>query len=170
MKSRDALSNIDYFSLPANPEEMEIATKEQIESFVEAIRQTQDYDYIIIDLDSTLHERNSSALDISDEIFWLLSADETSFERTKNMLSNDLHHINLDQSKIHFVLNKAGQGHFDGFSAYNLSIEEQVAFQEAWLLLSEEEKFRSDTMIGAKLASLLKSHSSLEAGVAQIGS
>lgn len=169
LKSRDALSNIDYFALPTNPEEMEIITRNEVETFIQALKQTKNYDYIIIDLDSSLHVRNSTSLDISDEIFWILSTDETSFERTKNMLDKDLHNINLDHSKVHFILNKVGSGNFDGFNTYNFSIEEKIAFRDAWLLASEEEKFRGDTQLGAKLADLLK-HSNLEAEGSEVGS
>lgn len=164
LKSRDSLTNIEYFSLPPNPEEMEILSREEILGLVHALKQTQHYDYIIIDLDSSLHERNKAALEVSTEVFWLLTADQTSFERSKQIINEDYLETELDQAKIHFVLNKIGETDFDGLNEYNYSIEKRVPFKTAWLEMSEEQKFQSDTKIGESLFQLLKTHM-VKAGV-----
>ncbi|WP_172840500.1 AAA family ATPase [Virgibacillus phasianinus] len=165
LKSRDSLTNIDYFSLPILPEEMQQSTEEDIATLIQALRETQNYDYIIIDLDCSIHERNVTALGNSDEIIWLLSTDETSFTRTQNIFNNDLLDLGEDRSKIHFVLNKVSDTLFDGFNGFNFSIETHIPFNSRWLQLSEEAKMQEDTHVGEQLHKLLKEFNATEVSI-----
>ncbi|WP_188453565.1 AAA family ATPase [Virgibacillus oceani] len=167
LKSRDSLTNIDYFALPVLPEEMQIATEENIESLIQAIRDTQNYDYIIVDLDSSIHERNRSALKNSDEIFWILSSNETSFSSSDSLLANDLVGLGNDRSNIHFILNNVGEALFDGFDSFNFSIETHIRFNIRYLGRSEETKLMEDTVIGEQLFKLLKENAVHSSEVSQ---
>ena len=169
LKSRDDLTGIDYFSLPVNPEEMDIFTGEDLEVLIQALKATKDYDFIIIDLDSTLHERNTRALEISDEVFWLLSSDEASFSRSKYILESNTACENLDRAKIHFVINKMGTDVFNGFDRFNFSIEDRLPFNERFLLQSEETKLHEDTVIGERLFRLMKSLVKEDTEVSSVG-
>ncbi|MCC2250977.1 MAG: AAA family ATPase [Bacillota bacterium] len=156
LKSRDALTNIDYFSFPVLPEEMQLATEEDIETLIQAIRDTQNYDYIIVDLDSSIHARNRTALKNSDEVFWVLSSNETSFSSANNVMEHDLVGIGNDRSNIHFIVNNVGEELFDGFDAFNFSIEAHIPFHVHWLNKSEETKLQEDIVVGEQLFKLLK--------------
>lgn len=169
LKSRDSLYNIDYFSFPVLPEEMQMATEEDIDSLIQALKETQNYDYIIIDLDSSIHKRNRAAISNSDEVFWLLSSNEASFSRSENVLANDLIGLGKDQSKIHFILNNVAETLFDGFNAFNFSIETHIPFNSNWLIKNEESKMQEDTTIGEQLAKLLKGNTINSSEVSFIG-
>ena len=168
LKSRDSLTNIDYFSLPINPEEMELLTEEQTGLLIQTLKQSLNYDYIIVDLESALHERIRSALEMSDEIFWILTSDEISFERSKNIIENDLLGITVEESKVRFILNKYGKREFSGFDTYNFGIEERINFDERFLEINEETKLHSDTVIGNKLTNLLQSNEHVALGVSGV--
>lgn len=170
LKSRDALTDIDYFSLPILPEEMQMCTEEDITALIQALKETQNYDCIVIDLDCSIHERNRTAMENSDEIFWLLSSDETSFTRTQSIFANDFLKIGEDRSKIHFILNKVSDSLFDGFNAFNFSIEAHVPFNSRWLQLSEETKMQEDTYVGEQLHKLLEDKSFNASEVSILGS
>lgn len=169
LKSKDAFTNIDYFSLPAEPEEMQTLTSEQVNGLITSLRDTQNYDFILIDLESSLHKRNSAAMETSDEVFWILNSDEASFSRSQNILDNNLLGSNIDRSKIHFMLNKVGQNMFEGADNYNFSIEDRIAFKQNWLEMSEGTKLLEDNELGKMLAKHLKSGIEAEAEVASFG-
>lgn len=161
LKSHDSLTNIDYFTFPVLPEEMELITEEQIKLLIQSLKDTQEYDYIIIDLDSSIHERNRTAMEISDEVFWVLSSSETCMARSKYMLDNNLLELNMDKADIHYVLNKVAANLFNDFHTYNFRIETQVPYNQHWLEISEQEKLREDTTIGEQLAKLIESNADM---------
>src|SRR5699024_8708146 len=72
LKVTDPYFQVDYFNLPANAKEMEDLTQENVDTLVAALMDMEVYDYILIDLDSSLNNRNKAALRQSDLIFWLL--------------------------------------------------------------------------------------------------
>ncbi|WP_165769127.1 AAA family ATPase [Virgibacillus profundi] len=170
LKSRDSLTNIEYFSLPVLPEEMEIITSEQINILIQALKETQNYDYIIIDLDSSIHERNIAAMENSDEVFWVLNSDEASLAKSQYILDNDVLDINMDKTKIHYVLNKVGSSVFEGFNSYNFSIETHVPFNAHWLEISEQTKVLEDTLIGEQLSKLFEKNPDIFSEVAAVES
>ncbi|MCT1901557.1 AAA family ATPase [Oceanobacillus sojae] len=151
LKSTDSLTNIDYFSLPVLPEEMDHITGEEVELLIQALKDSQSYDYIIVDLDVSLHERNQAAMRVSDEIVWLLSSDQNSFAKSQYKLNQSTLDKHIDNNKLHFVLNKVGKSPFAGFNNYNFSIEIHIPFHSHWLLENEQTKMLEDTIIGEKL-------------------
>ncbi|GAB2535954.1 AAA family ATPase [Gracilibacillus alcaliphilus] len=151
LKSTDSLTNIDYFSLPVSLEEMENITTEEVELLIQALKDSQSYDYIIIDLDASLHDRNQAAMRVSDEVVWVLSSDQTSFARSQYKLEQGVLDEQIDKNKLHFVLNKVGSHPFAGFNNYNFSIETHIPFQPQWLTANEQTKMLEDTFIGEKL-------------------
>ncbi|MFA1819787.1 AAA family ATPase [Virgibacillus oceani] len=161
LKSHDALTNMDYFTFPVLPEEMEMLEDEDVKMLVHSLKETEEYDYIIIDLDASIHERNNTAMEISDEVFWILSSNETSMERSKYMLDNDLLGVKMDKSKMHYILNKVGSNLFKGYNSYNFSIETKIPFNPYWLETDEQEKVLEDTVVGEKLAKLIEKNPDL---------
>ncbi|WP_130859238.1 AAA family ATPase [Gracilibacillus phocaeensis] len=151
LKSSDSLTNIDYFALPILPEEMDQIKGEEVEALIQALKDSESYDYIIIDLDATLHERNQAAMRASDDIFWLLSSDQSSFARSQYKLDRDIFDEGIDKTKIHYVLNKVGATMFEGFNDYNFSIETHIPFRPQWLTVNEQTKMLEDTVIGEEL-------------------
>lgn len=151
LKTTDSLTNIDYFSLPVLPEEMDHITGEEVELLIQALKDSQSYEYIIVDLDDSLHERNQAAMRVSDEVVWLLSSDQNSFARSQYKLNQSILDKHIDNNKLHFVLNKVGPRPFAGFNNYNFSIEMHIPFHSHWLLENEQTKLLEDTIIGEKL-------------------
>src|SRR5699024_2562151 len=121
----------------------------------------QEYDYIIIDLDASLHERNTAAMEISDEVFWVLSSSETSMARTKYILDNDLIGQDIDKSKMHYILNQSTENLHSNYHSYNFSIEVNIPFYPSWMEIDEQQKVLKDTEVGEQLARLFITNSEL---------
>jgi MinD-like ATPase involved in chromosome partitioning or flagellar assembly len=108
LKKTDPFSEIDYFDFGMNGEEMRELTKEDVKLLVTCLRETNSYDYIFIDLDSSLEERVLGALESSDCIITLLTNDITAMTRTSMMMKQAKRLLNDKgfEFKLRFVLNK----------------------------------------------------------------
>ena len=125
LKKFDDASKVDYLDIPPCPDEMMSITKEEIKTLIQALIETGQYDYILIDLDSSLHERNVAAFEESNQIIWLLNNDLQSFHKTSAMLDRLDDVIGTEHNlaeKVIFVMNRfIGQFPSD-YHKYNLPI------------------------------------------------
>lgn len=125
LKKYDDQSKVDYFDLPPCPDEMMAITKEEIKKLVQALIETEQYDYILIDLDSSIHERNIAAFEESNQVVWLLNNDIQSFQKTAALLERLDDCIGTEHGlaeKASFVMNRF-MGHFpQAYYPYNLPI------------------------------------------------
>ncbi|QGS68933.1 hypothetical protein CV093_12395 [Oceanobacillus sp. 143] len=62
MKKYDPYSMVDYFDIEINADELLEFNESDVKRLINGIVETGSYDYIVIDLDSSLHERNIAAL------------------------------------------------------------------------------------------------------------
>src|SRR5699024_9954505 len=84
----DEETGIDYFNFIPNAEEMEELESGEVELLIEALIQTNKYNYIVIDLDSTINSRTLKSLRLSNQIYWLLNNDMYSFHKTSYLFEN----------------------------------------------------------------------------------
>ncbi|MCM3768624.1 AAA family ATPase [Neobacillus niacini] len=100
--------NVDYFNIKSIPEEMIDLAAKDTEAIISALVQRDVYDYIIIDLDSSLDERVLASLRMSHLTLWPLVVDIQSFYKTKMALEGYKRILKDDdlEHKIAFVLNK----------------------------------------------------------------
>lgn len=110
LKKYDPYSKVEYFDPALNLQDMSEISSEDIMVLLNALVQLRIYDYIIIDLDSSTHQRITEALKNSDVILWLLLDDIQSLHKTKWLID---FYRQLFQEKfdsfyrcIHFVLNR----------------------------------------------------------------
>ncbi len=125
LKKYDDHSKVDYFDLPPCPDEMMSITKDEIKKLIHALIETEQYDYILIDLDSSVHERNIAAFEESNQVVWLLNNDIQSFQKTSALLERLDDVIGTEHGlaeKASFVMNRF-MGHFpQAYYPYNLPI------------------------------------------------
>ncbi|MGG1550694.1 AAA family ATPase [Paenibacillus ferrarius] len=75
LKSHDARFRIDYLTPDEQAGEMQQMQPEHVQKLVEAIRELDAYDTLILDLASSLHPRIVAALELSHEVIWLVLDD-----------------------------------------------------------------------------------------------
>lgn len=109
LKKHDPYLNVDYFDLETNAEEMLELNEKEITSLLNGIVQTGAYDYIVVDLDSSLHSRNVAALKEADWVVWTMASNpqniyqsEALFEEEENLFGKQ----NLLRDKLLVLLNK----------------------------------------------------------------
>ncbi|MCJ7840224.1 AAA family ATPase [Lederbergia sp. NSJ-179] len=136
LKKTDETMNVDYFQLPICPDEMIAIKREEIKYLIQAIIETEHYDYILIDLDSSVHERVGAAIEESHQVIWLLNNDIQSFYKTVGMLDRmddvfgNEHHL---EEKVTFIMNRF-TGYFpEAYLKFNLPIRGYLPNITEWL-------------------------------------
>lgn len=98
---RDTRSGIDYISAINQVREMEEMSKPDVKLFLETIAQNDQYDWIVIDLESSLHPRIVTAMESCDDIIWLIQDDAICLHKSE-LIHKSLPSLN----RTHFVVNK----------------------------------------------------------------
>ncbi|WP_442604064.1 AAA family ATPase [Paenibacillus sp. KN14-4R] len=101
LKGHDAASGLDYIVNTNQMREMEVMTRRDIADFIAAIKMTNLYDWIILDLETSVHPRILGALESSDEVLWLLGDDTICLSKTKAMKK-----LLPVIKEMHFIVNK----------------------------------------------------------------
>jgi cellulose biosynthesis protein BcsQ len=110
MTSFDNNYNIHYFKSPNNSFEMEELTPDNIKTIISCLKESGQYDLIIVDMDSQFNSNAVEAFNISDEILYIINDTEICLHKTKLFL-NDLNLFSQGSNtflahKIFYVANK----------------------------------------------------------------
>ncbi|PKM90760.1 MAG: histidine kinase [Firmicutes bacterium HGW-Firmicutes-12] len=99
------LSGIKILPAPGRPEYAELITAGQIENIIAVLK--NHYDYVVIDTPPLFNDTNLCALDLSSQVFLVLSLDLATIKNVKLSLElmQTLHHI----GKTKLVLNRASE-------------------------------------------------------------
>jgi len=99
------LSGIKILPAPGRPEYAELITSTQIEKIITVLK--DHYDYVVIDTPPLFNDSNLSALDLSSQVFLVLSLDLATIKNVKLSLEllQSLHHI----GKTKLILNRASE-------------------------------------------------------------
>lgn len=157
IKDVDKETGIEFFPINLDFNEISTLSTFDLENLVKNIAALNEYDFVIIDLDSNVNELNGEVLNLANEIFWILEPSETSFYKTKQVLDNNAFGTEIDIKKLHFVVNKYGENLFDGALNYNYNLEHKINFNQNWLDYNEREKLLEDSKIGKTLTGILNS-------------
>jgi cellulose biosynthesis protein BcsQ len=110
LKNYDPITKVHYFDPFTNLLDMEEMSGSSVETLIQTIASQGDYEYIILDLDHTLHERITSALSLSHQIIWLVLDDLNNIHKSAALLKElkQKFHGASPQwvDKVNFVLNK----------------------------------------------------------------
>ncbi|MFN7251950.1 MAG: AAA family ATPase [Anaerobacillus sp.] len=134
LKKYDGNTGIDLFRLLPNVEEMDELTEEDTEVLIKGLVDTGNYDYIIIDLDSTINSRMKAALNKSHHVLWLLNNDIQSYTKTSFFIE-ELPSILSDHEfghKVSFVLNRYMGNVAEQFKRFELPIEAYLPYVPEW--------------------------------------
>ncbi|MBU9724247.1 MULTISPECIES: AAA family ATPase [Bacillaceae] len=134
LKQYDSETGVELFRLTPSAEEMSDLTEEETDRLIKAIVNTKNYDYIIIDLESTLNPRTKAALQKSSHVLWLLNNDIQSFTKTSFFIE-ELHSLLSDadfSEKVSFVLNKYMGKVEEAFKDEEIAIEAYLPYVPEW--------------------------------------
>ncbi|WP_025026466.1 AAA family ATPase [Caldalkalibacillus mannanilyticus] len=87
LKQTQTFTKIDYLS-PANGQEMLDLTKQDIEFLLQGFIDLGSYDFIVLDLESSLHERIVQSLQMSDLIIWVTVDDLFQVDKSKQSIEH----------------------------------------------------------------------------------
>lgn len=96
-------SGIDLLLAPARPEMAELVSAEYLKRILSKMR--EDYDYVVVDTDSSCSEAVLAALDLSDRIFVLLTPEMPAVKNTRLFLDMAAK-IGYEREKLSLVLNR----------------------------------------------------------------
>ncbi|MDD9267840.1 AAA family ATPase [Paenibacillus sp. GCM10023248] len=135
LKSHDPLQRFDYLSPNDHMREMQDMNGEQTGLLIQTLQELRTYDYIIIDLDSSVHPRISKALELSDCIVWLVRDDLNDVFKTVALYEQ----IGTLRN-VHFVMNKFTGIQENDWSKLGKEISYRLPYIPEWKSMSRAEQ------------------------------
>jgi pilus assembly protein CpaE len=155
-------SGVDLLLAPPSPEAADHVTAAHLHTILEILSGL--YDYVVVDIDKRLEDRNLMVLDIADTIFAVMTADLSCLKNVRLLLET-IGHLGYEQSKLKLVLNRSNA--YTGISAKSAEgalrrpIELQVVneYRGAISALNTGAPFmiaKGDSVLGRSLADFAK--------------
>jgi pilus assembly protein CpaE len=107
-------SGIDLLLAPPSPETAELVTHDHLPNFISLL--SNDFDYIIIDVDKRLDEVNLRIMDVATTIFVVMTADLPCLKNVRLVLET-IGHLGYSDSKVKLILNRSNA--FTGINVKN---------------------------------------------------
>jgi cellulose biosynthesis protein BcsQ len=148
LKHIDPLTKVEYFEPIRSPIDMEEMTGNTVETILKALTLQGNYDYIIIDLDHSLHERIVRALTLSHQIIWLVLDDLNSIHKSTAVCKEFRMRFSGTSAhwmdNIHYVLNKFTGRISNDFSAQGIQLSGQFPYVPQWKSVFKVEQLMSE--------------------------
>jgi pilus assembly protein CpaE len=97
-------SGVDLLLAPPTPEAADLVTAAHLHQILELLQGM--YDYVIVDIDKRLEDRNLMVLDVADTIFAVMTADLSCLKNVRLLLET-IGHLGYEQNKLKLVLNRS---------------------------------------------------------------
>lgn len=135
LKSHDPRLRFDYLTPHDQIREMQEITGEQIRVLVNALVCSNEYDYVILDLEASVHPRIVKGLEISNHIIWLVRDDLNDVYKTQALLKQ----MGFMQN-VHFVLNKYTGMQMNDFSSLGNEISFKLPYIPEWKIIRTQDQ------------------------------
>ena len=163
-------SGVDLLLAPPTPEAADLVSAGHLHQILELLAGL--YDYVIVDIDKRLEDRNLMVLDVADTIFAVMTADLSCLKNVRLLLET-IGHLGYEQNKLKLVLNRSNA--FTGISvksaegALRRPIEYQIVneYRGAISALNTGSPFqlsKADSVLGRSVADFAKT---VDKGAAQ---
>jgi cellulose biosynthesis protein BcsQ len=133
---QDLRLGIDYLSPCHHLREAQEMSAEETRLLIEAIVAMDSYDFIILDLEASLHVRISQALTLSDITLWLVLDELNCLHKTKSVMKS----VGV-LSGIHFVLNKYTGTIKNDFGSAEIVLHGYLPYMPEWKTVHSLEPF-----------------------------
>ena len=97
-------SGVDLLLAPPSPEAADHVTAAHLHEILEILAGL--YDYVIVDIDKRLEDRNLMVLDVADTIFAVMTADLSCLKNVRLLLET-IGHLGYESNKLKLVLNRS---------------------------------------------------------------
>ena len=155
-------SGVDLLLAPPSPEAADLVTPAHLHQILDLLGGM--YDYVIVDIDKRLEDRNLMVLDVAETIFAVMTADLSCLKNVRLVLET-ISHLGYEQSKLKLVLNRSNA--FTGIStksaegALRRPIEFQIVneYRGAISALNTGSPFmlsKADSVLGRSVADFAK--------------
>ncbi len=134
--SHDSITNISYISPSQELRELQEIQHDDITQLIETLVSLDIYDYILIDLPTTLHERTLSALTLSHHIFWIILDDLSCLHKTISLQKE----INYSH-KAHFIVNKYTGNLYNDYLSAGIHIAGYLPYMPEWKTMHAPTQF-----------------------------
>jgi pilus assembly protein CpaE len=155
-------SGVDLLLAPPTPEAADLVTAAHLHQILDLLAGM--YDYVVVDIDKRLEDRNLMVLDVADTIFAVMTADLSCLKNVRLLLET-IGHLGYEQGKLKLVLNRSNA--FTGISvksaegALRRPIEYQIVneYRGAISALNTGSPFqleKADSVLGRSVADFAK--------------
>lgn len=97
-------SGIDLLLAPPTPEAADLVTAAHLSEILDLLSGM--YDYVVVDIDKRLEDRNLMVLDVAHTIFAVMTADLSCLKNVRLLLET-IGHLGYEQGKLKLVLNRS---------------------------------------------------------------
>ena len=97
-------SGVDLLLAPPSPEVADLVTAAHLHQMLEILSGM--YDYVMVDIDKRLEDRNLMVLDIAETIFVVMTADLSCLKNIRLLLET-IDHLGYEANKLKLVLNRS---------------------------------------------------------------
>lgn len=148
LKFYDPITKVHFFEPLLNLVDMEEMSGSAVETLLHTLALHGDYDYIIVDLDHSLHERIVRALSLSQQIVWLVLDDLNNIHKSEAVLKGLKSRLSVTSprwiEKIHYVLNKYTGKLSNDFDAKAIHLSGQLPYVPQWKSVHTVEQLMSE--------------------------
>lgn len=141
LRSFDPQLRFDYLSPNDQIREMQEISGDQIRVLIEALISLDEYAYIIIDLEATVHPRIVKGLEVSDHIIWLVRDDLNDVYKSKALYKQ----LGAMQN-VHFVMNKYTGVQMNDFSELGRDIAFNLPYIPEWKSMRTSEQMWASSL------------------------
>jgi cellulose biosynthesis protein BcsQ len=136
IKKHDPQTKIDYFSTLKNPREMLDISLEKSSLLINSLSDLGSYDLVIIDLESSTHDRILASFMYSDYIFCLVTDDVQCLTKTNMILKyfeERYPEFYSDfSSNIHFIMNKYTGKMVNSLEEFGIEVSAHLPYIPEW--------------------------------------
>ncbi|TXK85403.1 hypothetical protein [Paenibacillus sp. N3.4] len=151
LKSQDLKLRLDYLTPNDQIREMQEMNGENVRLLMESLLSLQMYDYIIVDLEASVHPRIVKSLELSDHIIWIVLDDLNDLYKTQAMRKQM-----GSMQKVHFVLNKYTGKQANDFSTLNNEIAYKLPYIPEWKIVSSSDQIWQSLLFSEQTYDLFK--------------
>ncbi|WP_099158601.1 AAA family ATPase [Virgibacillus ndiopensis] len=159
LKKYDPYSMVDYFDIEISAEEMLELNESDVNKLINSVVQTGSYDYIVVDLDSSLHKRNIAALKECDQVIWNISNDIQSLLKSKSLLVEEeklFGEENILQDKLLVIMNKYNGTMVGSTEDFDLSIDGFLPLIPSWSTLQSGSEILGNDLFNQEIQAIIR--------------
>lgn len=159
LKKYDPYSMVDYFDLEISADELSELNESDVKILINGIVETGAYDYVVVDLDSSLHQRNIAVIKECDQIIWNISNDIQSFLKSKSFFEEEEKLIgkeNIVKDKLLVILNKYTGTMVGNMEEYGITVDCYLPFIQEWSTVESNSEVLRNEVFNQEIQAIIQ--------------